>query len=1084
MVKSTIMQPELQDAGQGGLYFAASASFLCLFVGGLWWSCTVVAAESLQRKQNLQRDDVKAYYASRRQLLFNMKVYRALELLASFAYVVVLIWVYIVKNLSSLDSSQAFGLMLAFFSMASSCWSLTITLVPYFAPLLAEYNSIVSAVMHVLDVIHTNLSIYTGLAFGKPFYDKVLISDLIWLLSGVSIEAYLPVHFVGVTLYAAVHLDNERKLLQDVWGLSWLLLSYLALGLAVPFLLQTLLSSQSQTKIPAPFCHVSSAFVVVYQFFDMILRIPKIAEPLHQNYPSSPVLQAFALLVHPQSVLAQSYGVPVSVGVTFLTVCLILLVLCSLVMLLAEEDPRSHHSASPLYQAMVKRPTFALAVGFLRSLTIGKKYIVCVMVCISGLQLFGVASIVVRLLLFGGNSLLVAAPLILLSIMLGVVIEVFGVLYIVTPSPVTRRGVDCDSGSVKSWRSTVSLPSRSTALSLHKHEAPDSTDYSQLYSGVSYSSGSMYPENINRDCDTVDFHSRIEALANFKTFMLGLDSQPGVYTLEDFMKGAANAMKGIYPGVHHASFCLLNSGRVSVNMYTFIGEGSNKPPRMSVAVAPGTLIYYVLNKCQPVFISNIVTFPGPYSDVQFMRFVLGLKSVACLPLVVSGSRLLGVLRLGFEEAWQWEEQEKNLAKQLALVLSSSSQSLKPPPEYDDSRSANTSDMYRGGSSGSDHGQEAQLAGAYPPHAPASMGRGPRSGSHHNSPLGRRTGPDLANSGSWELDEQVGDRLQNSMVQSKTQDIKMLEIIGRGGFGSVYKAFWRGQIVAVKVLEHGDDFMGCSETGKNDNQDTTGRRAALLEGAMTSTINHPNVVQTFDYRVVHLHPTPLSPGISGHTRVLQETHIIMEFCDRGSLQDAIEQGAFLVDGPNGARVPGKVPEVDMEAILLTLNEVASALDYLHGHRLTHRDLKPKNILLKSKVKDKRGFTAKVSDFGLSQVLPDTQETHVSTKYSGTVTHMPPELIEDGKIYQTGDVYAFGIIMWEMYSGKIPYANMAHPQIMVGVVTHNLRPKYPDACPDWYKSLSYRCWKKDAKSRPSFSEICTFLDQGLRDRVWAR
>jgi hypothetical protein len=49
---------------------------------------------------------------------------------------------------------------------------------------------------------------------------------------------------------------------------------------------------------------------------------------------------------------------------------------------------------------------------------------------------------------------------------------------------------------------------------------------------------------------------------------------------------------------------------------------------------------------------------GPYSDVQFMRFVLNLKSVACLPLVVASTRMLGVLRLGFEEMWQWNEQEK------------------------------------------------------------------------------------------------------------------------------------------------------------------------------------------------------------------------------------------------------------------------------------------------------------------------------------------------------------------------------------------------------------------------------------------
>jgi hypothetical protein len=297
------------------------------------------------------------------------------------------------------------------------------------------------------------------------------------------------------------------------------------------------------------------------------------------------------------------------------------------------------------------------------------------------------------------------------------------------------------------------------------------------------------------------------------TLLQGLDQQPGVYTLEEFIRGAATAIKGIFPSVAHASFCLLNNARNFVNMcglaarcttctaeralplpraplqpglpclpvaaascplspaspaaaspsasalwlktnstnphrircsrgashahgrpsyrYTFLGDGSLKPPRINVAVAPGTLIYHVLHNCQPVFISNVAAFPGPYADVQvgaprrgpvqgagregpvgtvrergpaqqravsrsrraarlcaavkacargagdcelsagvtdrprpaapdpqFMRFVLNLRSVACLPLVVADSRVLGVLRLGFDDLWNWSEQEK------------------------------------------------------------------------------------------------------------------------------------------------------------------------------------------------------------------------------------------------------------------------------------------------------------------------------------------------------------------------------------------------------------------------------------------
>ena len=70
------------------------------------------------------------------------------------------------------------------------------------------------------------------------------------------------------------------------------------------------------------------------------------------------------------------------------------------------------------------------------------------------------------------------------------------------------------------------------------------------------------------------------------------------------------------------------------------------------------MIFHVLNSCKPVFVNDISTFTGTGSDVQFMRFVLGLKCIACLPLFVANQRILGVLRLGFDDPRGWPEQEK------------------------------------------------------------------------------------------------------------------------------------------------------------------------------------------------------------------------------------------------------------------------------------------------------------------------------------------------------------------------------------------------------------------------------------------
>jgi serine/threonine protein kinase len=86
-------------------------------------------------------------------------------------------------------------------------------------------------------------------------------------------------------------------------------------------------------------------------------------------------------------------------------------------------------------------------------------------------------------------------------------------------------------------------------------------------------------------------------------------------------------------------------------------------------------------------------------------------------------------------------------------------------------------------------------------------------------------------------------------------------------------------------------------------------------------------------------------------------------------------------------------------------VASALAYLHQQNVLHADLKAGNVLLSSDPASPTGLTAKVSDFGLSRAL-GVNQTHQSTRTVGTVTHVPPELLLQGKLSHKADVYAFG------------------------------------------------------------------------------
>lgn len=96
------------------------------------------------------------------------------------------------------------------------------------------------------------------------------------------------------------------------------------------------------------------------------------------------------------------------------------------------------------------------------------------------------------------------------------------------------------------------------------------------------------------------------------------------------------------------------------------------------------------------------------------------------------------------------------------------------------------------------------------------------------------------------------------------------------------------------------------------------------------------------------------------------------------------------------------------------------------RLRNSLLQGANVLLKSTTADSRGFTAKLADFGMARLLAENS-THVSTKTYGTISYMPVEVLKHGKLTRAVDSYSFAIIMWELFSGEVLYADMTVAQV---------------------------------------------------------
>ena len=276
--------------------------------------------------------------------------------------------------------------------------------------------------------------------------------------------------------------------------------------------------------------------------------------------------------------------------------------------------------------------------------------------------------------------------------------------------------------------------------------------------------------------------------------------------------------------------------------------------------------------------------------------------------------------------------------------------------------------------------------------------------------------------------------QESVARSIVGNIKFTGLIGVGGYGRVYRAKWNGGDVAVKVVP----------------------RASWNEEAnLSQQLRHPNVVSTFIYTN--------NTAVSKLDDENEETSVIvMEFCDKGGLKAAIEEKVFL-----------EKANPIISWMIMTLKDIAAGVAYLHEIGVLHGDLKTDNVLLCSKSTDVRGFMAKVADFGMSRVFHSWGTTHKSTTVYGTITHVPPELLADGKLSPKTDTYAFGIMMHELYTGLKPFENCHYGQVVASVIKGD-RPVFPSTCPVQYSHLAQACWKADKNERPEWSEIFVALN----------
>ena len=285
-----------------------------------------------------------------------------------------------------------------------------------------------------------------------------------------------------------------------------------------------------------------------------------------------------------------------------------------------------------------------------------------------------------------------------------------------------------------------------------------------------------------------------------------------------------------------------------------------------------------------------------------------------------------------------------------------------------------------------------------------------------------------------------------------QELQLSEQIGGGAFGSVYRATWGGTAVAVKVLTSSCQLQ-LNEIGVKTFED---------EVSMLTRLRHPHICL---FMGACLDPPNRA--------------IVTELVNRGSLWDRLRDQSpdFLLFMK--AAFPSQSAVADsrvyshwpFHAVQKVAAGICKGLAYLHTQRplpIIHRDLKSANVLLTD------SFDVKICDFGLARLRSQSSDAAMTANV-GTVHWMAPEVLRGAVYNESVDIYSFGILLWELLTGKCPYEGKNSVEIALGVVQHHLRPELPMHLSIAIKHCINQCWAASPAARPSAQRALQLTEQ---------
>lgn len=263
--------------------------------------------------------------------------------------------------------------------------------------------------------------------------------------------------------------------------------------------------------------------------------------------------------------------------------------------------------------------------------------------------------------------------------------------------------------------------------------------------------------------------------------------------------------------------------------------------------------------------------------------------------------------------------------------------------------------------------------------------------------------------------------------------EVLEVVGRGGMGIVFRAFDTKlhRHVAIKVL------------APQLSTSATARQRFVREAQAAAAVSHEHIVA--------IHAVEDGGSVP---------YLVMQFVDGSTLQKKLER-------------TGQLPASD---ILRIAFQIAEGLSAAHGHGLVHRDIKPANILLEA-----GGERVKITDFGLARAVDDVSVTQ-SGVIAGTPMYMSPEQADGQAVDFRSDQFSLGSVLYAMCTGQPPFRAPSALSILKRVCEETAKPIHEinAELPQWLGDLVARLHAKSPADRfDSTQEVTEILGRGLRE-----